>query len=59
MMNNYRIFEEIYNKHIKHTTFVDKDSIIKSIQEAYDLGFNHGINDKNTNQGQSVSDIKK
>ena len=54
-MNNCNIFEEIYSRNIKHTTFVDKDSIMKSIEEAYILGFNKGVH-KNMNQGQNVLD---
>lgn len=55
-MNNYRIFEEIYNKHIKHTTFIDKNAIIKCMEESYIIGLNDG--NSKVNQVQVVSEIK-
>jgi hypothetical protein len=56
MTNNYRIFEEIYNKNIKHTTFIDKNAIIKCIEESYMMGVSDGEN--KVNQEQVVSEIK-
>ena len=53
-MNNFNIFEEIYNRNIKHTTFIDKDSIIKCMNESYILGFKDGQSNDVSNRGHIV-----
>ena len=31
-------FEKIYEKNIQHNSFLDKDSVMKSMMESYNLG---------------------
>ena len=34
-------FEKILNEHLNHSTFLDKDGVMKAMVECYNLGLEH------------------